>query len=144
MSVEKQIEEMAKIIGSAIEFDRLDFCMEGKTEIIAEKAAKAFYNANYRKQSEGEWEFEVKHFFDDYGDLTVYATAHCSECKKDYPFNPTISREYITRPDDLIGYAYWDVDVEPIKAEVVRNAKANKSLYPFCPNCGAEMKGGAE
>lgn len=50
--MEKQIEEMARIIGAAIEFDELDFVMEEKTEIIAEKAAKTFYNAGYRKQSE--------------------------------------------------------------------------------------------
>ena len=50
---EKQaIDEMAAVIASAIEFDDLDFGMDEKTEIIAEKAAKAFYNAGYRKQ---EW-----------------------------------------------------------------------------------------
>ena len=53
---EKQaIEEMAAVIGAAIEFDELDFGMEEKTEIIAEKAAEKFYAEGYRKQKEGEW-----------------------------------------------------------------------------------------
>lgn len=66
---EKQaIEEMARIIGAAIEFDELDFGMDEKTEIIAEKAAKAFYNAGYRKQSVGEWVKTKTH-------------SYCSACK---------------------------------------------------------------
>ena len=51
--MKEHIDEMARIIGAAIEFDELDFGMDEKTEIIAEKAAKKFYNAGYRKQSEG-------------------------------------------------------------------------------------------
>ena len=50
--MKEHIDEMARIIGAAIEFDELDFGMDEKTEIIAEKAAKKFYNAGYRKQSE--------------------------------------------------------------------------------------------
>lgn len=50
--MKEHIDEMARIIGAAIEFDELDFGMDEKTEIIAEKAAKKFYNAGYRKQ---EW-----------------------------------------------------------------------------------------
>ena len=89
----------------------------------------------------GEWAFEVKHFFNDYGDLNVYAKGYCSECGKDYPFNATIASEYVERPDNLIGYEHWDIDVEPIKAQVSHMAKTNKNLYPFCPYCGAKMDG---
>ncbi len=96
------------------------------------------------KRIEGEWEFATNHFFNDYGDLKVYATASCSECKKAYPFNPTVASEFVERPEILSAYEDWDIDVEPIKAEVLKRAKSNKSLYPFCPNCGSKMKGGAE
>jgi hypothetical protein len=51
----QDIEEMAAVIGSAIEFDELDFGMDEKTEIIAKKAAEKFYAEGYRKQSEGDW-----------------------------------------------------------------------------------------
>lgn len=89
----------------------------------------------------GAWAFEVKHFFDDYGDLNVYARGYCSECKKDYPFNATIASAHIERPDNLVGYEHWDIDVEPIKAQVSNEARTNKNLYPFCPYCGAKMDG---
>ena len=87
----------------------------------------------------GAWAFEVKHFFDDYGDLNVYAKGYCSECGKDYPFNATIASEFVERPDDLVGYERWDIDVEPIKEQVAHKARRNKNLYPFCPYCGAKM-----
>ena len=38
--MKEHIDEMARIIGAAIEFDEYDFGMGEKTEIIAEKAAK--------------------------------------------------------------------------------------------------------
>lgn len=73
---EKQaIEEMARIIGAAIEFDDLDFVIEEKTEIIAEKAAEKFYAEGYRKQSEGEWEKRTFIIFD--SEKVGYK---CSEC----------------------------------------------------------------
>ena len=95
-------------------------------------------NEGYRKQSAGEWIFETNHYFNDYGDLKVYATAKCSECEKPYPFNPS---EFVERPETLSAYEDWDIDVEPIKAAVLERAKSNKSLYPFCPNCGTKTKG---
>lgn len=81
--MEKKIEDMARVIGSAIEFDRYDFCMEGKTEIIAEKAAKAFYNASYRKQTEGEW-------IDRYKGEFVNPIYICSICEKGTLLKPQI------------------------------------------------------
>lgn len=89
----------------------------------------------------GKWDFEVKHFFDDYGDLNVYAKGYCSECGKDYPFNATIASEFVEKPDDLVGYAHWDIDVEPIKTQVAHKARENKNLYSYCPYCGAKMGG---
>ena len=73
--MKEHIDEMARIIGAAIEFDELDFGMDEKTEIIAEKAAKKFYNAGYRKQREGEWEKRTFIIFD--SEKVGY---HCSEC----------------------------------------------------------------
>ena len=49
----EQIEKMTKIIGNAILFDKFDFGMHDKTEIIARKAAEKFYAEGYRKH--GEW-----------------------------------------------------------------------------------------
>ncbi|MBR2388264.1 MAG: hypothetical protein IKB02_05795 [Clostridia bacterium] len=103
--------------------------------------AETLSTADVVEVRHGHWESEVKHFFDDYGDLNVYAKGHCSECGKDYPFNPTIAREYICRPENLIGYEPWDIDVEPIKEQVSQKARTNKNLLPFCPNCGAKMDG---
>lgn len=146
MSKEKQIEEIAKVIHESDMNYNTTFpismgeCL-AKHGAVRTNAGIALYNAGYRKQSEGEWIFETNHYFDDYGDLKVYATAKCSECEKPYPFNPTVASEFVERPETLSGYEAWDIDVEPIKAEVLERAKSNKSLYPFCPNCGAKMKG---
>jgi hypothetical protein len=145
MTEENQIEEMAKLC---------PFYKDGKCEGDGDRLTdcdlmcKMFgfitnlQIAGYRKQTEGEWVFETNHYFNDYGDLKVYATAKCSECEKPYPFNPTVASEFVERPETLSGYEDWDIDIEPIKAEVLERAKSNKSLYPFCPNCGAMMKGG--
>ena len=105
-------------------------------------AVKDVPTADVEEVRHGEWEFEVYHFFDDYGDLNAYATAHCSKCENPYPFNPTIAREYVSRPDNLVGYEKWDIDVEPIKGRVAHQARTNKNLFPYCPNCGAKMDGG--
>ena len=136
MNKEKQIEEMAEVLRHSCENE----CFKNKDGFNDCEACEAclLYEHGYRKQSEGEWIFETNHYFNDYGDLKVYATAKCSECEKPYPFNPS---EFVERPETLSAYEDWDIDVEPIKAAVLERAKSNKSLYPFCPNCGAKMKG---
>lgn len=145
MSREKQIEEMAKDVSEAIKHNSaVDVIRHGLICVNDDGVARELFDAGYRKQSEGEWVFETNHYFNDYGDLKVYATAKCSECEKPYPFNPTVASEFVERPETLSGYEDWDIDVEPIKAEVLERAKSNKSLYPFCPNCWAKMGGGAE
>lgn len=81
---EKQaIEEMARIIGAAIEFDELDFGMDEKTEIMAEKAAEKFYAEGYRKQSVGEWIFNRGRT---YGEPAYYCS-NCSEGSSEYGYD---------------------------------------------------------
>ena len=137
MSREKQIiDEMAGVIYND---SRLN------CELVeAVKISEAFYNAGYRKQSEGEWVIEVKHFFDDYGDLRIYAIAHCSQCKTPYKNNKDIYYERIERPENLNYCADWNIDVEPIKKRFFEKVKTKKGLHKYCHECGAKMKGGAE
>jgi hypothetical protein len=136
---------MAKDVTEAIKHNSaVDVIRHGLICVNGDGIARELFDDSYRKQSVGEWKFATNHYFSDYGDLKVYATAKCSECKKAYPFNPTVASEFVERPENLSCYEDWDIDIEPIKAEVLKQAKSNKSLYPFCPNCGAKMKGGAE
>lgn len=145
--MKEQIEEMAKhcpcYFGGECCFDdefpeKCDrFCQYGTY-------AEILYNAGYRKQKEGEWEYEVNHFFDDYGDLIVYVIAHCAECKTPYRDNSNVDYQRIERPEDLDAYAEWNIAVEPIKKAILERAKERKLSHHFCPNCGAHMKGGAE
>ena len=138
MSKEKQIEDMAKVICGNNRDCKTCVHNSAIRECGCIFYANRLYEKGYRKQSEGEWIFETNHYFNDYGDLKVYATAKCSECEKPYPFNPS---EFVERPETLSADEDWDIDVEPIKAAVLERAKSNKSLYPFCPNCGTKMKG---
>ena len=72
MSKEKQIEEMAKIITSADPYSicKGQPCLTCKFKDIEKNcySAKALYNADYRKQSEGEWVMQE------------YPLARCSVC----------------------------------------------------------------
>lgn len=135
-------------MGRYIDVDRIPFYVRDVgdrvsqydiREIAFASEIKNMPTADVVEVRHGYWEAEVKHFFDDYGALNVYALGHCSECGKDYPFNPTLAREYISRPENLIGYEHWDIDVEPIKIQVANMARRNKNLYPYCPECGAKM-----
>lgn len=108
----------------------------------AERVGKQLHEV-LSKQIEGEWVLEAKHFYNDYGDLIVYAIAHCSECKTPYKDNHDVDYERIERPEDLDYHADWSIDVEPIKKKLLERAKT-RPLHKYCHECGAKMKGGAE
>jgi hypothetical protein len=93
MSEEKQIEEMAKILCGMK--NGCDGCMWDKVHCNERSYAEEIYNADYRKQSEGEWEKRVFIIFD--SEKVGY---RCTECS-----------------------TTWDTPT------------------PYCPNCGAKMKG---
>jgi hypothetical protein len=115
MSREKQIEEMAKLIclsygeGVCRQCDDYDFC-------TVRQEAERFYNAGYRKQSEGEWQIvsEIYKLIDDV-DEELYV--ECQFCKRRFP----------------VPYEFDDEKI----------FKYAREHYPYC-NCGAKMKGGAE
>lgn len=140
MSKEKQIEEMAEIMRHSCEKD----CKCNKYGVFDCEFCEAelLYNADYRKQSEGELIYEVKHYWDDYGDLVVYVIAHCANCGTPYRENHSVDWERVERPENLDYHADWNIDVEPIKKMVLERAKTIKLTQNFCPNCGARMKGG--
>ena len=98
--------------------------------------------AGYRKQIEGEWIYEVEHYWDDYGDLIVYVIAHCANCGTPYRENHSVDWEHIERPENLGYHADWNIDVEPIKKMVLERAKTIKLTQNYCSNCGAHMSGG--
>jgi hypothetical protein len=109
MTKEKQIEEMAKVIGDADQrcFDMdSDDCPFHTMELglCKEKfLATALYNAGYRKQSEGEW---IDKPTGAYGRMQSW----CSACGNHSGIGGIESNRH----------------------------------KPYCPNCGAKMKGGAE
>lgn len=144
--IDKQaVERMIEYLNNTINVERNSYFGKGCITLPLIEADKILdMLKGYRKQSVGEWEFTVNHSFNDWGDLTVYATARCSECKKEYPFNPTVAREFVERPEELSYSDDWDINIESIKTEVLKQAKKNKNLYSFCSHCGAKMKGGAE
>ena len=111
----KQIEEIYEVLTrdcdtSCVEckFDRLDLC-------VPHHKAEALYNAGYRKQSDGWWEW-----FEDWLPSTTEHPRECNECG-------WRCHECKTALADVVG-GYWD---DP---EEVPNLK-------FCPECGAKMRG---
>lgn len=75
MSEEKQIEEMAKVYYEAMLRAHPIDVANGKASTYY---ATAFYNADYRKQSEGEWRI-----VSDYADSRI---VECSNCEKQFYF----------------------------------------------------------
>lgn len=99
--VDKQIEEMAKVIDEFT--DPLSVRDIHKVE-FSEQFAEHLYNADYRKQSVGEWGSKHHMSRSQRGRYISYNTYTCNVC-----------------------------------------GKANgRRKTPFCPYCGARMKGGAE
>ena len=98
MSKNKQIEEMTEILKRYTKKHNIMASV-----VILECYAEELYNADYRKQSEGEW---------------VVAKTERAWNDAEYPYMHRCS---------LCG-----------------NEEASQSLTPYCPNCGAKMKGGAE
>lgn len=136
--IDKQaVEEMANILYENRPYK--DLWLEDAQDI-----AEALYNAGYRKQSVGEWVFEARHYYDDYGDLIVYATARCSKCGKNYHGNSTVWHERYERPETLGYHEEWEIDAEPLKEKALQSARERKDLLLYCPYCGAKMKGGME
>lgn len=80
--------------------------------------AEHLYNAGYRKQSEGWWEW-----YEEWSPSTTEHPRECDECG-------WRCHECKTPLADTVG-GYWD------NPEEVPNLK-------FCPSCGAKMKGGTE
>lgn len=112
MSEEKQIEEMAVV---------LKFCKDTSIETCHTKKscshciAEQIYNAGYRKQKKGKWEW-----FEEWNPSTPEHPRECDECGWQ-------CSECKTALKDVIG-GYWD---DP---EEIPNLN-------FCPECGARMEG---
>lgn len=77
MSKEKQIEEMAKDLQKSEHWYFNDHSVD--FELDRKKTAENLYNAGYRKQSEGEWEFEFTLDSDDF--------YRCSVCGRQVVIN---------------------------------------------------------
>ena len=150
MSKEKQIDEMAKLICNfpqCINYNSIGECKPTECQ-IADKA-EALYNAGYRKipttdwltkgvpqeQLEREADEAIKEIFErnceKYGyrkqsegewklEHETYGKMRCSVCGKECPTE--------RKPDPYEDYQMTDFYI----------------TSPFCPNCGAKMKGGAE
>lgn len=132
MNKEKQIEELTNELVFTSNYGTYN------------AVANYLVNKGYRKQIEAGLIYEVKHFWDDYGDLRVYVIAHCANCGTPYRENHNVDWERVERPENLDYHADWNIDVEPIKKMVLERAKTIKLIQKYCPNCGAKIKGGAE
>ena len=85
MSKEKQIEEMERIIDEKGEFiisDSYDAFI--KVKMACKTAAERLYNADYRKQSEGEW---IKHD-------SMPLSRQCGNCKGWYTKHSILQHDY--------------------------------------------------
>ena len=124
--IEKQaIEEMARIAEDAIDNQSPTNCpyfpccyRNSSVGCDTCVTLNALYNAGYRKQSEGEWEW-----FEEWNPSTPEHPRECDDCG-------WRCGECKTALADIVG-GYWDDPDE-------------KPNLNFCPNCGAKMKGGAE
>ena len=115
MSREKQIDEIAKLICTFPQctyYNIIGGC-EARKCIIADTAEK-IYNAGYRKQSEGEWEW-----FEEWNPSTPEHPRECDDCG-------WRCGECKTALADIVG-GYWDDPEE-------------KPKLNLCPNCGANMR----
>lgn len=112
--IEKQaIEEMAKLMHPNLCFDvNISECREMNGCDICH--ATRLYNAGYRKQSEGVWEW-----FEEWNPSTTEHPRECDECG-------WCCSECKAALADIVG-GYWD------------NPDEKPNLH-FCPNCGAECE----
>lgn len=114
MSKEKQVGEMAKVMcgyyGTEKCYDCRYYCA-----CHIKQEANRLYNAGYRKQEEGEWEW-----FEVWSPSTPGHPGKCEDC------GWQCSRCKVELKDMVGGY-WCDVSTMP--------------ELPFCPNCGAKMKG---
>jgi hypothetical protein len=115
--MKEQIEEMALIMCGREGCKTCTHFIDA-TKCAAVVSAKKLYNAGYRKQKEGEWEW-----FEEWNPSTPEHPRECDDCG-------WRCGECKTALADIVG-GYWD---DPDK----------KPNFNFCPNCGAHMKGGAE
>ena len=123
----KQIEErsnLALIVDTAIRDwqDRRYACNEeGLVEVkerLAESIAAAVLANGYRKQSEGEW------IEDGYSDNPCV----CSKCGAE--------SQYVSKFHETFEYD-WEENLQSAGYEEIRDYIRT----PYCPECGAKMKG---
>lgn len=119
MTEKEQIEEMAKLMcddcarsGSQCELNKNG----GMCDAVIQQA-ECIYNAGYRKQIEGEWEW-----FEEWSPSTSEHPRECDDC------GWRCGRCKVVL-EDMVG-GYWD--------NIFEKPKLN-----YCPNCGARMKVGA-
>ena len=115
MSKEKQIEEMARAMCC---FSEELACSDCSNYCFFKDYAERVYNAGYRKQSEGKWEW-----FEVWSPSTPEHPGKCNDCGWECSRCKVALR-------DMVGGYWYDASTMP--------------ELPFCPNCGARMGGGAE
>jgi hypothetical protein len=110
---EKQIEEMAKVLcGEYNPNCYKDCCCSHDCNV--EYDCRTLYNAGYRKQSEGEWEWYTELHGNPIDGMDEDFGYRCSNCK--------------------VWASEFGVD-----GDIYEEPPTN--ILPFCPNCGARMKG---
>lgn len=119
MDKQKQIEEMAVVLTDGGCKTCADCSHNNKFQCKPIYEAELLYNAGYRKQSEGEW------IEDGYEELPCV----CSRCGTEAP--------YVSTFEETFDYD-WEENAVP--AGYVETREYIRT--PFCPNCGAKMKGG--
>jgi hypothetical protein len=120
MSKEKQIEEMAQIIGIPC-YKRIEEYGDGSQECPSplpcnECTAELLYNAGYRKQIEGEWiraENPPEEYRDEYGELIPFLVC----CKGTvYPFRAMYDGTNWGDGIGVLKVTHWMPLPEPPKA----------------------------
>ena len=91
----------------------------------------------------GRWVLETHSFYRDTYDesceLSVYITAHCSECKCKHPNHYEVFGRTLYAPEDADEDFRFDQKAEEEK--VLAEFKQRRYNFAnYCPECGANMK----